>query len=93
MKWEQNKNYIWTSNNKTWRPCSIINKFNSNEVIFIDEIHRLNKNVEEILYPALEDYVLDIIIGKGPTAKSIRINLPPFTLIGLQQKQVLLLLH
>ena len=52
------------------------------DVLFIDEIHRLNKNVEEILYPALEDFNLDIIIGKGPTAKSIRLNLPKFTLIG-----------
>ena len=52
------------------------------DVLFIDEIHRLNKNIEEILYPALEDYNLDIIIGKGPTAKSIRLNLPKFTLIG-----------
>ena len=52
------------------------------DVLFIDEIHRLNKNVEEILYPALEDFTLDIIIGKGPTAKSIRIDLPKFTLIG-----------
>ena len=52
------------------------------DVLFIDEIHRLNKNVEEILYPALEDYTLDIMIGKGPTAKSIRLDLPKFTLIG-----------
>lgn len=56
------------------------------DVLFIDEIHRLNKNVEEILYPALEDFTLDIIIGKGPTAKSIRIDLPKFTLIGATTK-------
>ena len=56
------------------------------DVLFIDEIHRLNKNVEEILYPALEDFILDIIIGKGPTAKSIRIDLPKFTLIGATTK-------
>lgn len=56
------------------------------DVLFIDEIHRINKNIEEILYPALEDYTLDIIIGKGPTAKSIRVNLPKFTLIGATTK-------
>ena len=56
------------------------------DVLFIDEIHRLNKSVEEILYPALEDYVLDIIIGTGPSAKSIRLDLPKFTLIGATTK-------
>lgn len=56
------------------------------DVLFIDEIHRLNKNVEEILYPALEDFTLDIVIGKGPTSKSIRIDLPKFTLIGATTK-------
>ena len=56
------------------------------DVLFIDEIHRLNKNVEEILYPALEDYTLDIVIGQGATAKSIRIDLPKFTLIGATTK-------
>lgn len=66
--------------------AALLTNLTPNEVIFIDEIHRLNKNVEEILYSALEDYVLDIIIGKGPTAKSIRINLPPFTLIGATTK-------
>ena len=66
--------------------AALLTNLTPNEVIFIDEIHRLNKNVEEILYPALEDYVLDIIIGKGPTAKSIRLNLPPFTLIGATTK-------
>ena len=66
--------------------AALLTNLTTNEVIFIDEIHRLNKNVEEILYPALEDYVLDIIIGKGPTAKSIRLNLPPFTLIGATTK-------
>lgn len=56
------------------------------DVLFIDEIHRLNKSVEEILYPALEDFSLDIMIGKGPSAKSIRIDLPKFTLIGATTK-------
>lgn len=66
--------------------AAILTTLSENDVLFIDEIHRLNKNVEEILYPALEDYVLDIIIGKGPTAKSIRLNLPHFTLIGATTK-------
>ena len=51
-------------------------------MLFIDEIHRLSRQVEEVLYPALEDYALDIMIGKGPSAQSIRINLPRFTLVG-----------
>ncbi len=62
--------------------ASLLTNLSENEVLFIDEIHRLNKTVEEILYPALEDYSLDIMIGKGPTAKSIRLDLPKFTLIG-----------
>ena len=66
--------------------AAILTSLSENDVLFIDEIHRLNKNVEEILYPALEDYRLDIIIGKGPTARSIRLNLPPFTLIGATTK-------
>ena len=55
---------------------------NLNEILFVDEIHRLNRQVEEILYPAMEDYAIDIIIGKGPSANSIRLDLPKFTLIG-----------
>ena len=51
-------------------------------MLFIDEIHRLSRSIEEVLYPALEDYALDIIIGKGPAARSIRIDLPKFTLVG-----------
>lgn len=62
--------------------AAILTNLNENDVLFIDEIHRLNKNVEEILYPALEDFALDIIIGKGPSARSIRLDLPKFTLIG-----------
>ena len=53
-----------------------------NDVLFIDEIHRINRSVEEVLYPAMEDYCIDIIIGKGPSARSIRLDLPKFTLIG-----------
>ena len=60
------------------------------DVLFIDEIHRLNANVEEILYPAMEDYALDIMIGKGPSAHSIRLDLPPFTLVGATTRMGLL---
>ena len=60
------------------------------DVLFIDEIHRLNANVEEILYPAMEDFALDIIIGKGPSAHSIRLDLPPFTLVGATTRMGLL---
>lgn len=66
--------------------AAILTTLKDNDVLFIDEIHRLNKTVEEILYPALEDYTLDIVIGKGPEAKSIRIDLPKFTLIGATTK-------
>ncbi len=66
--------------------AAILTNLQQFDVLFIDEIHRLSKNVEEILYPALEDYTLDIVIGKGPSAKSIRIDLPKFTLIGATTK-------
>ncbi|HOW23429.1 MAG TPA: Holliday junction branch migration DNA helicase RuvB [Sedimentibacter sp.] len=62
--------------------AAILTNLNENDVLFIDEIHRLNKTVEEIMYPALEDFALDFIIGKGPSARSIRLDLPKFTLIG-----------
>jgi Holliday junction DNA helicase RuvB len=62
--------------------AAILTSLDDFDVLFIDEIHRLNRNVEEILYPAMEDYALDIIIGKGASAKSIRLDLPKFTLIG-----------
>ena len=62
--------------------AAILTALSENDVLFIDEIHRMNRSVEEILYPALEDFTLDIIIGKGPAAKSIRLDLPKFTLIG-----------
>ncbi len=66
--------------------AAILTNLTENEVLFIDEIHRLSKSVEEILYPAMEDYALDIIIGKGPSARSIRLDLPKFTLIGATTK-------
>ena len=62
--------------------AAILTNLSENDILFIDEIHRLNRSVEEILYPAMEDYALDIIIGKGPSARSIRLDLPHFTLIG-----------
>ena len=62
--------------------AALLTNLNENDILFIDEIHRLNRSVEEILYPAMEDFALDIIIGKGPSARSIRIDLPKFTLIG-----------
>ena len=62
--------------------AALLTNLSEFDVLFIDEIHRLNKSVEEILYPALEDYTLDIMIGKGPSARSIRLDLPKFTLIG-----------
>ena len=82
---EMHSNIKITSGPAIERPgdlASILTSLQDRDVLFIDEIHRINKNIEEILYPALEDYVLDIIIGKGPTAKSIRIDLAHFTLIG-----------
>ncbi|HBI91222.1 MAG TPA: Holliday junction branch migration DNA helicase RuvB [Terrisporobacter glycolicus] len=62
--------------------AAILTNLNENDVLFIDEIHRINRSVEEVLYPAMEDYCIDIIIGKGPSARSIRLDLPKFTLIG-----------
>ena len=62
--------------------AAILTNLGENDVLFIDEIHRLSKTVEEILYSAMEDFALDIIIGKGPAARSVRLDLPHFTLIG-----------
>ena len=62
--------------------ASILTNLNKGDVLFIDEIHRLNSSVEEVLYPAMEDYALDIIIGKGPSARTLRLGLPHFTLVG-----------
>ncbi|MCT4605389.1 MAG: Holliday junction branch migration DNA helicase RuvB [Marinisporobacter sp.] len=70
--------------------AAILTNLNENDVLFIDEIHRLNRSVEEILYPAMEDYALDIIIGKGPSARSIRLDLARFTLIGATTRAGLL---
>ncbi len=70
--------------------AAILNGLNEGDVLFIDEIHRLNRQVEEVLYPAMEDYAIDVVIGKGPTAKSLRIDLPKFTLIGATTRAGLL---
>ena len=62
--------------------AAILNGLQENDVLFVDEIHRLNRQLEEVLYPAMEDYAIDIMIGKGPGARSVRLNLPKFTLVG-----------
>ena len=82
---EMNVNIRITSGPAIERPgdlAALLTNLNENDLIFIDEIHRLSRSVEEVLYPAMEDYSLDIIIGKGPSARSIRIDLPKFTLVG-----------
>lgn len=70
--------------------AAILTNLNEGDILFIDEIHRLNKAIEEILYPAMEDFALDIIIGKGPSARTLRIDLPKFTIIGATTKASLL---
>jgi len=70
--------------------AAILTNLHSQDILFIDEIHRLNRAVEEILYPAMEDFALDLVIGKGPGAKSLRLNLPHFTLIGATTRFALL---
>ncbi|MDD6207673.1 MAG: Holliday junction branch migration DNA helicase RuvB [Clostridiales bacterium] len=62
--------------------AAILNSLQDGDLLFVDEIHRLNRQVEEVLYPAMEDYAIDIVIGKGPTARSVRLDLPKFTLVG-----------
>jgi len=66
--------------------AAILTNLSEGDILFIDEIHRLNKNIEEILYPAMEEYALDIIIGKGPSARTLRIDLPRFTIVGATTK-------
>lgn len=70
--------------------AAILTNLEPNDILFIDEIHRLNKVVEETLYPAMEDYALDIVIGKGPSARSVRLDLPPFTIVGATTRAGLL---
>ena len=71
---------------KTGDLAAILTNLQEGDILFIDEIHRLNKNIEEVLYPAMEDYALDIIIGKGPSARTLRLDLPKFTIIGATTK-------
>ena len=70
--------------------AAILNNLQEHDVLFVDEIHRLNRQVEEVLYPAMEDYVIDIMVGKGATARSIRLDLPHFTLVGATTRAGLL---
>ena len=82
---EMNVNIRTTSGPAIEKPgdlAALLTNLQENDILFIDEIHRMNRTVEEILYPAMEDYAIDIIIGKGPSANSIRLDLPKFTLIG-----------
>ncbi len=90
---EMNVNFRITSGPSIERPgdlAAILTNLAPGDVLFIDEIHRLSKMVEEILYPAMEDYALDIMIGKGPSARSVRLDLPKFTLIGATTRAGLL---
>lgn len=90
---EMGQNIRITSGPAIERPgdlASILTNLADGDVLFIDEIHRLNRSVEEVLYPAMEDYALDIMIGKGPTARSIRLDLPHFTLVGATTRAGLL---
>lgn len=82
---EMNVNIRMTSGPAIERPgdlAAVVSSLEPGDVLFIDEIHRLNRSIEEVLYPAMEDFCLDIVVGKGPSARSIRLDLPPFTLIG-----------
>lgn len=82
---EMNVNVRLTSGPAIERPgdlAAILSSLEPGDVLFIDEIHRLSRSIEEVLYPAMEDFCLDIVVGKGPEARSIRLDLPPFTLVG-----------
>ena len=82
---EMGVNLRMTSGPAIERPgdlAAVVSSLEPGDVLFIDEIHRLNRAIEEVLYPAMEDFCLDIVVGKGPSAKSIRLDLPPFTLVG-----------
>ncbi|MFN2745094.1 MULTISPECIES: Holliday junction branch migration DNA helicase RuvB [Bacillus] len=82
---EMGVNFRTTSGPAIERPgdlAAILTALEPGDVLFIDEIHRLHRSIEEVLYPAMEDFCLDIVIGKGPSARSVRLDLPPFTLVG-----------
>lgn len=86
---EMNVNIRLTSGPAIERPgdlAAIVSSLQPGDVLFIDEIHRLSKAIEEVLYPAMEDYCIDIVVGKGPEARTVRLELPPFTLVGATTK-------
>lgn len=90
---EMNVNVKVTSGPAIEKPgdmAAILNNLQEGDILFIDEIHRLNRQVEEVMYPAMEDFVIDILVGKGPSARSIRLDLPKFTLIGATTRMGLL---
>ena len=90
---EMNVNIKVTSGPAIERPgdlAAILTNLRAGDILFIDEVHRLGRVVEEVLYPAMEDYALDIVIGKGPSARSIRLKLPRFTVIGATTRLALL---
>lgn len=90
---EMNVNLKVTSGPAIEKPgdmAAILNNLQEGDLLFVDEIHRLNRQVEEVMYPAMEDYVIDILIGKGPSARSIRLDLPKFTLVGATTRMGLL---
>ena len=87
---EMNVNLKVTSGPAIEKPgemAAILNNLQEGDILFIDEIHRLNRQVEEVLYPAMEDFAIDIMIGKGTSARSVRLDLPKFTLVGLQRER------
>lgn len=90
---EMNVNLKVTSGPAIEKPgemAAILNNLDEGDLLFVDEIHRLNRQVEEVLYPAMEDYCIDVMIGKGPSAKSVRLDLPKFTLVGATTRAGLL---
>src|SRR5512136_2710362 len=90
---EMNVNIKVTSGPAIERPgdlAAILTNLRAGDILFIDEVHRLGRAVEEVLYPAMEDYSLDIVIGKGPSARSIRLKLPPFTIVGATTRYAML---
>ena len=80
----------WDAIEKQGDLAALLTNLSEHDVLFIDEIHRLSRNIEEVLYSAMEDYALDIIVGQGPSARSIRLDLPKFTLIGATTRSGLL---
>ena len=90
MRWGKYQDHLGTGDRKTGEMAAILNNLQEGDVLFVDEIHRLNRQVEEVLYPAMEDYAIDIVIGKGASARSIRLDLPKFTLVGATTRAGLL---